>query len=74
MCRGPAGTIRWINVEMKFRTTSQRYFNYISTLFQCQMPAGGGGEQRDNLVTLSLYSSQNRVEILYIMVNINTVS
>ena len=36
----PAGTIRWINVEMKFRTTSRRYFNYISTLFQCQMPAG----------------------------------
>ena len=25
---------------MKFRTTSRRYFNYISTLFQCQMPAG----------------------------------
>ena len=36
----PAGTIRWINVEMKFRTTSRRYFNPISTLFQCQMPAG----------------------------------
>ena len=36
----PAGTIRWINVEMKFRTTSRRYFNYISTLIQCQMPAG----------------------------------
>ena len=36
----PAGTIRWINVEMRFRTTSQRYFNYISTLFHCQMPAG----------------------------------
>ena len=36
----PAGTIRWIKVEMKFRTTSRRYFNYISTLFQCQMPAG----------------------------------
>ena len=36
----PVGTIRWINVEMKFRTTSRRYFNYISTLFQCQMPAG----------------------------------
>ena len=36
----PSGTIRWINVEMKFRTTSRRYFNYISTLFQRQMPAG----------------------------------
>ena len=36
----PEGTIRWINVEMKFRTTSRRYFNFISTLFQCQMPAG----------------------------------
>ena len=36
----PAGTIRWINVELKFKTTSRRYFNYISTLFQCQMPAG----------------------------------
>ena len=36
----PAGTIRWINVEMKFITTSRRYFNHISTLFQCQMPAG----------------------------------
>ena len=35
-----AGTIRWINVEMKFRTTSRHYFNYISTLFQCQMRAG----------------------------------
>ena len=34
------GTIRWINVEMKFRRTSRRFFNYISTLFQCQMPAG----------------------------------
>ena len=31
---------RWINVEMKFRTTPRRYFNYISTLFQCQMPSG----------------------------------
>ena len=29
----PAGTIRWISVEMKFRTTSRRYFNYILTLF-----------------------------------------
>ena len=36
----PAGTIRWINIETKFRTTSRRYFNYISTLFQCQMPTG----------------------------------
>ena len=36
----PAGTIRWVNVVMKFRTTSRRYFNFISTLFQCQMPAG----------------------------------
>ena len=32
--------MRWINVEIKFRTTSRRYFNYISMLFQCQMPAG----------------------------------
>ena len=38
----PARTIHWINVEMKFRTTSRRYFNYISTLFQWQMPAGYG--------------------------------
>ena len=36
----PAGTTRWINVEIEFRTTSRPYFNYISTLFQRQMPAG----------------------------------
>ena len=36
----PAGTTRWINVEIELRTTSRPYFNYISTLFQHQMPAG----------------------------------
>ena len=36
----PAGTIRWINVEIEFRTTSQPNFDYISTLFQYQIPAG----------------------------------
>ena len=36
----PAGTTRWINVEIVLRTMSQPYFNYISTLSQRQMPAG----------------------------------
>ena len=36
----PAGTTHWINVEIQFRTTSRPNFNYISTLFQRQMPAG----------------------------------
>ena len=35
----PAGTTRWNNVEMYF-LTSRPNFNYISTLFQRQMPAG----------------------------------
>ena len=39
-CAYPAGTIRWINVEIWFRTTSRPNFNYISTLFQRQMPTG----------------------------------
>ena len=36
----PVGIIRWDNVEIYFGTTSQPNFNYISTLFQRQMPAG----------------------------------
>ena len=38
----PAGTIRWNNVEIKIGTTSRPNFNYITTLFQRQMPAGMG--------------------------------
>ena len=34
-----AGTICWNNVEIQFGTTSRPNFNYISTLFQRQMPA-----------------------------------
>ena len=36
----PAGTTRWINVEIQLRTTSRSDFNYISTLFQRQIPVG----------------------------------
>ena len=36
----PAGTLHRNNVEIYFRTMSQPNFNYISTLFQRQMPAG----------------------------------
>ena len=36
----PAGTKYWINVESEFRTTARPFFNYISTSFQSQMPAG----------------------------------
>ena len=36
----PADTTHRNNIEMQFRTTSRPNFNYISTLFQRQMPAG----------------------------------
>ena len=49
----PAGTICWNNVEIKFLTTSQPNFNYISTLFQRQMPAGSFP------LTVSVYTEQS---------------